>query len=261
MHKRILERCNMVITQLNKGELLPEHAPSYIVQFYRKHLEDANEPIQRFLPLLSEGWKRAWDVKGGLDAGFFDDVQAIWDKARVENKRLVMQDEHALYLATEFQCALCLASRNSLEENVSPTLLAECVERKILRLEEATAYAKQISKQSQQAAALVALAQYYPPGMEKNRRLREVLMMAQNERNARVRSEILIGLAPQLSSSSPLCFAALKTAQTTPVNGKRSEAIVRIATRLPEARKIAALREVLQEKKYSHTNQGHEFNN
>ncbi len=242
MRKRILERCNMVITQLNKGELLPEHAPSYIVQFYRKHLEEANEPIQRFLPLLSEGWKRAWDVKGGLDAGFFDDIQAIWDKARVENKRLVMQDEHALYLATEFQCALCLGSRNSLVENVSPTLLAECVEKKILRLEEAT----------------VTLAQYYPPGMEKNRRLREVLMMAQNERDVRVRSEILIKLAPQLSSS-PLCFAALKIAQTTPVNGKRSEAIVRIATRLPEARKIAALHEVLEEKKYFHTSQGDEF--
>lgn len=263
MRNHILERGHMVVTQLQEGTWTPEQAPSYIVQFYRKHLTDEitddNKLLELLLPLLSEGWKRAWDIKGGLHDGFFDDVQAVWDKVHGENTRLVTHGEKTLYITIEIHCALCLTSRNSLAENASPKLLAACVERDILSLEKASTYAKQISDEFQQAKALVALAQHSPPGIEKNRRLREVLMMAQHTKDARLRSQILLELAPNLSYPSPLYFAALETAQKTDTNGLRTEAIVKIAIQQSEEQKKNILRDIVHEKRYFHTSNGDSF--
>lgn len=50
------------VRPLNAGELEPEKAPRYVVQFCAQHLKEANAGLDDFMELVEDGWCRAWEA-------------------------------------------------------------------------------------------------------------------------------------------------------------------------------------------------------
>jgi hypothetical protein len=100
--------------------------PSYLVQFYGKHLKDSAP--DELMTLVSDGWRQAWERFQGGYSGFALDVQRAWDSAKQVG--LTARPGTGVLLprlGDEIRCALCLPSIATISSNVSPELLALAV--------------------------------------------------------------------------------------------------------------------------------------
>src|SRR5206468_2150213 len=70
------------VDQVNNRPELASQTSAYLVQYYRRHLQELNAPREDFVALVGDGWRRAWEHFEGGQQGFSSDVGAAWREAR-----------------------------------------------------------------------------------------------------------------------------------------------------------------------------------
>ena len=79
MERRFRSWGETTLKALNEGQLPPERASAYLVQYYAAHLERSGCDAEAFSALVSDGWRRGWEaLEAGAYAGFLNDVERAW---------------------------------------------------------------------------------------------------------------------------------------------------------------------------------------
>ncbi len=154
-------------------------------------------PAEAFLPLVSDGWRKAWEALEGTDTGFLNEVIKTWQAAERHDELMVKDNQIALFISCEVRCALCQASVNSLTRNIPPSLLILLVKTGIWTSVQGLAYAKLLSEPEQQVKVLVELV----PRLPDNLRLEvclHALTIAEEMEDERDKAEALSKITPLL---------------------------------------------------------------
>jgi hypothetical protein len=153
-----------VLDAVAQGRMEVSEMPHYVIQYYRVHLdqyyrvhlERVGAPVEKYVELLSDTWFQAWNqVEKGSYSGFLNDVEWVWREVRVANKDAAAGGESVPFLGTEFRCAICRSSINSLAREVPACLIAELINRGIWSIAHATVFARHIPSREAAAQLLV----------------------------------------------------------------------------------------------------------
>jgi hypothetical protein len=248
VESRLLTFGEETLTALNDGKLLPEHASSYIVQYYGAHLERINANTNALLTLVSNGWQRAWDSLEGTYAGFLLDVERAWRAAERDDETAVSAEDLAPYIGSEVKCALCLASVNSLAKNIPPFLLVELVKKRLWTPAQGLAYAREAPNLGHRAEALGKLLPY----MQEQQRMEVMqealetaqLMKGESFLDKVVQSRTLAEQVLPLISAGYL-EQALMVAQMIEEKVIRAEALAALVPYLAESHKPEVVQGIL----------------
>lgn len=168
---------------LHGGQLPPEKASTYLVQYYGAHLERTGGSSESLCALVHPKWLQAWEALEGTYSGFLNDVARAWEMAG---------RSHTLSL--QIRCALVGSTIHSLTQQIPPELLVGMTQYKSKLMSPTSVLdrVRQLPRVWQRADALHDLAAYLPEQV-----LPEALDMAlaigrENERG-------LLGLAPFLT--------------------------------------------------------------
>ena len=195
VEQRFLAWGQATLAKLNTGELLPEHASAYIVQYYGTHLERAQAEAPALLALLSDGWRRAWEKLDRAQAGFLGDSERAWRAAERANAAATSQGLPAPYLGAEIRSLLCRVSINSMTNNIAPRLMLEAVKTGIWTPAQGLASIRLTADLAPRARELVGLA----PSVQEPLRtdiLQEALDTLTSIKDERARLDALVELAP-----------------------------------------------------------------
>ena len=105
------------LIRLNEKRIKPiqaRHDFTYILTYYREHLDDVTASPEQYYQLISEGWLKAWEALEGTYNGFLGDVDAVWDKAR--------QPDNPNY-PIQILAALCHSSIATMGSNIGGQIL------------------------------------------------------------------------------------------------------------------------------------------
>jgi hypothetical protein len=107
------------LRNLSDRTLSPEETARYLLDHYAQLLVETKQPARAFIPLVSDGWRRAWDQTEGGVRGFAGDIRVSWKAAREKREDLTLAEA----FGHEIRCALCLSSISSMGTNCPPELL------------------------------------------------------------------------------------------------------------------------------------------
>jgi hypothetical protein len=139
------------IQELNQGARPPERASNYALQFLRYHFDEARIPIRDYLPLVEDGWRRAWAHFDGGERGFSGDVQAVSDV--ISNS-----PDTFTYLGAKLRCALTLSSIRSLGFNIPGALILAAFNHRVLSIKQASHLAELIGDDEDSVRTIAHLA-------------------------------------------------------------------------------------------------------
>jgi hypothetical protein len=200
VERRFLDWGEQTLKALNEGNLAPERASAYIVQYYGAHLERAQAPPQALLALVSDGWRRAWEKLDRANAGFLGDSERAWRAAEHEDATATSTGQPTPYLGAQIRSLLCRVSINSMTSNISPRLMLEAVKTGVWTPAQGLACIRLIADLASRAHELVELA----PSVQEPLRtdiLQEALDTVATIKDKHSRLDALIALAPGLSES------------------------------------------------------------
>ena len=198
VESRILAYAQEILVALNEGKLPPNNASSYIVRHYSTHLERTILNANVFLPLVSNGWRLAWETLEGTDNGFLNDVKKVWRAVERDDELMIEERHVASFISHEVYCALCQVSINTLIKNIPCHLLLLSVEAGIWTSVQGLAYAQQLPDREQQVKALAGLLPHLPDPLQ-IQICRESLEITHEIEHEETRAEALRELAPLLS--------------------------------------------------------------
>lgn len=234
INARFLDWGERTLVELNCEKITPQKASPYIVQHYITHLKRANCSIDHFLPLASDGWRRAWFEadKNGY-SGFVSDINQLWQLVEHANANAIRDAKPAPYLAEEIRCALYRASVNSMANRFPPKLLSILVKHSFLKEDQGLNYALRNTDEDGRAAALAELA----PEMRKPEAVDRMLQLAFSLRDERCRVKALSAM----TSHSQQVLNAVPRIQDDFCRGKLLEALAPYLSeaQLPQACEIA----------------------
>ncbi|HLI71946.1 MAG TPA: ATP-binding protein [Ktedonobacteraceae bacterium] len=195
VEQRFLAWGARTLAALNAGEMLPEQASAYIVQYYGAHMERAEADAPAVLALVSDGWRRAWEKLDRANAGFLGDGERAWRAAEREDAQACASGQQAPYLGAEIRSLLCRVSINSMTSNISPRLMREAVQTGIWTPAQGLACIRLIADLAPRARELVALA----PAIQEplcTDILQEALDTIASIKDEHARLDALVELAP-----------------------------------------------------------------
>lgn len=198
VEQRFLTWGKQTLLALNTGKLAPEHASTYIVQYYGAHLERAHASVSALLELVNDGWRHAWEKLDQANAGFLNDVERAWRAAERENRAATDTEQLPIYLADEIRCLLSQVSVNSLTSNISPRLMLEAVKTGVWTPAQGLASIRLISDLTPRARELVGLAPYVAEPLRSDI-LQEALDTLMSIKDEYARLDALVELAPGFS--------------------------------------------------------------
>lgn len=149
-----------ILAELNAEVLAPERAPRYLLQHYADHLERSNAPAESFYALISNGWRKAWEVEDVSYGGFLNDVDRTWNRASLTNpfdRRRLTQT-----LIQQVRSGLCKTSVATSSSNMPSYLLTSLVTHKLRTPTQALAIIKLMSDEKKQVLMLRALVKSLP---------------------------------------------------------------------------------------------------
>jgi len=158
---RFLDYGRRTLESLNSGELPPENASAYLVQFYCAHLESDDCGPDELIALVSDGWRMAWEHLEGAYSGFMNDVYRAWRASVVSNIQDVKQNRLPAYIGCEVRCALVKSSVEDLVEDVCETLAMELVKSNIWSPDQAVSHARQVRTETERVTLLAHLSRFY----------------------------------------------------------------------------------------------------
>lgn len=183
-----------VLQGMERGEIRPENAPAYLVQYYTAHLERAKVPLENYLRLIhTPTWMQAWYALEGSYSGFLSDLGRVWAHVEEDNQKHLTGRQSLPCLGMEIRCALIQASLRSLSANLPPELIEALVKAQQWHARRALAYIHNTPDDFTRASALAALAPHLPPNL-----LEQALQAAQTIADPDARASALTDLAPHL---------------------------------------------------------------
>ena len=197
VESRFLNWGKETLAALDEGQLAPEKASVYLVQYYGAHLERVKSSVETFQSLVSKGWQRAWYRLEGAYGGFLNDVHRVWRAAEQANKTAAKNGKVVPYLGIEVRCALYQVSINSLATNIPPFLLLLLVKQKVWTPMQGLAYARQIVDVENRAEILGKLTLHLSEPV-KGQVLQEAFQAARTIGYEGARAQALGTLAPHL---------------------------------------------------------------
>ncbi|ADJ29249.1 hypothetical protein [Nitrosococcus watsonii] len=244
LETRFLSWGEETLKALNQKRFEPKAVSPYVVQYYGAHLERANQGVDAFLPLVSDGWRQAWLHREGAYGGFLSDVQRVWRKAVQVNSQRVAGNQPAPYLGLEIRCALCQASINSLAGNIPSNLLLSLVQHEIWSPAQGLAYVRQVPDKQERVSAFRQLVPHLR-AEEREEVLGEALAAARAIEEEGVRAQVLRVLINKLVSLS-CAFLYPLWQNTLPVlaSQRRSDFLNDIRTLTPLIAKIGGQKAV-----------------
>lgn len=139
-----------IVRRLNSSEQLllsgsagdRKECPAYLLHHYVAHLERDVPPDRHFidehcLPLLRNGWARAWFAEEGGWTGYLKDLDRTLGKLQSFNRDLAPSRPGELCLAEEVRCLLLAASVRSFAPNLPVALVVQPAHEGIWSLERA----------------------------------------------------------------------------------------------------------------------------
>ena len=93
---------------LNEGKNAAVSA--YCLQFLPEHLKQARASPEKFMIMVENGWRLAWEKFEGGPRGFASAARSALEALK--------HDENSLRIGAKWRCALTLSSFKSLGENV-----------------------------------------------------------------------------------------------------------------------------------------------
>ncbi len=117
------------LRKLNDGEIAPQHASPYALQFLKEHFKDAGLSAHEWMEFVENGWRCAWEKFEGVPQGFASNVQAAWD--------VVRRDPGGSAIGAQWRCALVLSSIRSIGLNTPDALLCSAVVHRQLSIRQA----------------------------------------------------------------------------------------------------------------------------
>jgi hypothetical protein len=186
-----------IVARLDAGALPPEACPTYVLLYFRQHLEAADAPLADFRALTGNGWRLARERLEGGPSGFGGDVAKVLDRAR---SACSAPDGRSRSLGTMLRCSLILASLNSLGANTPPELLVAWVRKGVISREQALFLGRRANARGlcAMAAGMVALLE----PADRAALLAEALAAARAIASEHFRATALAGLAPHLAPSN-----------------------------------------------------------
>jgi hypothetical protein len=203
-------------------------ASAYLIQFYRRHLEDIGAPLADFMALVEDGWRRCWQHYEASQQGFACDVAAAWKQARRRGR--------LAELGAQLRCALTLSSIRSVGTHVPGELLFQCATAGVLTARQAEYLARFISGVEERLVTLCRIAvELVEDPVLRPALLDEVMTAAHAIRAEDCRARALIALAPRLPPElrQDAASVALAAAQTLAKEDDRVDALCRLAPHLP----------------------------
>ena len=204
---------------LNCGDLDPQDASPYVLQFLQGHFHGARLPASAWMELVEDGWRRAWEQFEGVPRGFAADVHAAWDLVRRDAGNLRT-------LGWRWRCALVLSSIRSIGINTPDALLCAAVACGRLSLRQAVHFVE-VGRIGPEAIALL-------------------LKLSKLENTSAAQSSDLISMAFETAAAIDreadcvLAFAAVQP-HLSPDENDLLHNINRIGNAVPRTRTIEAL--------------------
>jgi hypothetical protein len=176
---------------LNEGQLAPEEASVYCLQFLPEHLRQAKASPDAYMLMLENGWRLGWEKFEGGQRGFASAAQAAFTALR--------EDKSDLRVGARWRCALTLSSIRSLGENVPSPLLIAAVEKGTLSIRQAAYFGELKGACEESVRLFVGLAASTNCNPQLSFELTvSALEMAKMIGNERERARALAELAPHL---------------------------------------------------------------
>jgi hypothetical protein len=180
-----------VLAELANERLPPEEAPSYLLQFYRQHLQEQSAPLSDYMTLMNLGWMRGWRAFEGGYLGFSQDIKSAMDEIR---RRAAPHPQRSAWL---LQGALLL---NSLQyaSATPPELLVACVHRSVLSLRQALARLELMGTEPR-TLGLIGILPFMPEG-DQHAWFNAALGMARGLKSRNDRIRAFVGVTKAIES-------------------------------------------------------------
>jgi hypothetical protein len=177
-------------------ELPDKSCPSYVRQFWAKHLAEAGK-WEKLHKVVATGdsekqlWAETHYSASGSYADYLSDLSLAWEHA----DEIGVSDGSTI--GRQVRYALIKSSIHSLALNIPVPLLLMLVKHKMWTPVQGLAYARQTPGAKQRARALTGLAPYLPERLQEQA-LREALVSARDIESNQARFRALAGLIPRL---------------------------------------------------------------
>jgi hypothetical protein len=202
--------------------------PVYVVHNYGAHLARANQPIEKWLPLIyHQQWAQAWFTVEGAYGGYLQDVQRVWDQCKSLDRCIGEKTNKASYLSMQTRCALIKVSLHSLAANLPTALIPILVQNGIWSLTQAWAFIREMPYSRQQIDAIITLVPSL--GGEQFVEALQVVQEINPDEANRVRT--LMVLLPHLPETQLVHVLAM--AQTIESEERRANVLQILMQRLP----------------------------
>jgi hypothetical protein len=203
------ERTLQELINSKRNATLKKEVPFYIVSNYCTHLVRANQPIEKYLPLIHHlQWAQAWFTVEGAYGGYSQDVQRVWERCKAFDRQAIAVFGRTTYFGKQIRCALINASLHSLAGNIPSDLIWPLVRDGIWTWPQAWVVIRQMPDSEQQAQTISALIPYLD-----NQQLLEALEAAREIKDHEKRALVFSDLAQRIPEVLPEAFKTIQTIQ------------------------------------------------
>ncbi len=213
MEKCFLAWCEQIFQEFIEGKRDPKkkaEVPVYVVRNYGAHLARANQPIEKWLPLIHhQGWAQAWFTVEGAYGGYSQDVQCVWEKCRLLDSQTIEKTGKAPYISQQIRCGLIEASLSSLVVNIPSDLIPILVQFDIWKPQQALSMLQQIPEQAKKAEAICELLHLLG-----DEQLSDILIIGRTFQDEKLRAIILgtlIHRLPEVTDEALTTICTIKS--------------------------------------------------
>lgn len=230
-----------VLHELNNGELDPKAASPYLLKNYASHLERSDAPPARFYALISDGWRKAWEVLDISYSGFLNDVEQARERAKQVYD--ASPPGRAEALVQQVRAALCRSSVVALSNDMLPELLAHLVEAGLRTPIQAMAMTKVMTDESRCADVLLRLSSLLP-----NEFIEEIFKIANALQNENIRVLLLSCLVTNIpeGARAKILDGILSAARTVKNNYFYAAALIELLPYLVGEQQSQVIEEALK---------------
>lgn len=212
-----------VVADLNRGALLADECPVYLLRHYVAHVQESRLSLKEkvdsyFLALLERGWVFAWDYYEGL-MGYLDDLVVVEQVVREYNQSCA-KAEKMLYV--EVRIALISTSIFTLTQSWPVELVVMLVETKEWSLTRGVKIAEQYENVEKKAECLVLLAKTATK-IEAENLLNKAFQMIKISKNKFFKAKILSLMALQFPIKEKIMILKTSIEISTKIKCKKKK--------------------------------------
>jgi uncharacterized protein YjeT (DUF2065 family) len=172
-----------VTIRLNSGDLKPEAAPHYLLQYHAQHLREVGAAVEAYLEMVERGWLLAWEALEGGYRGFIRDVTLALE---------MLNRDDPFFLTQLLRCQMMISSVASMGSSVPSAFLIEGFNSSILSLNQIQHWLE-FKPVEERLTVLAAVAEKLPADV-----LAETLATARGIDKADIRGRVLAQIVPLL---------------------------------------------------------------